>query len=251
MAPWQQNLRLLAARPNVQARIVCIPPAGGGANTFYPWAAHVPPGTELWAVQLPGREDRLEEPPVTDLLQAARRVASALQWLLDRPCLLFGHSMGALIGYEAARMLTAQRTQGVCHLFASGCLPPDRHQARDRDLAGDREVVAELRRIGFSSDLLDDPEARALVMPAIQNDLRMFSSYGHRPGQRLACPITVLVGDADPHVRAADAAGWGLHTRAPVETAVLPGDHYYLFGAHEQIIAKIADALVIPASVGD
>jgi len=241
--PWQQNLRLLATRPDVRARIVCIPPAGGGASFFHPWAADLPPGLELWAVQLPGREDRLEDPPLTDLLLAARRVAAALQWLVDRPYVVFGHSMGALVGYEAARILAAQRIPGPLHLFASGCTPPDRHVRNDQPLGSAQQVVDELRRIGFSSDALDDPETRAVVIPAIQHDLLMFSSYTHRPGPELTCPITALVGGEDPHVSAEDSDGWSRHTTASVSTGVLPGDHYYLLDRHPEIIARISSTL--------
>ena len=243
--PWRQNLRLLATHPDVQARIVCIPPAGGGASFFHPWAADVPPGIELWAVQLPGREDRLGDPPLTDLLLAARRVAAALQWLVDRPYVLFGHSMGALVGYEAARILAAQRTPGPAHLFASGCTPPDRHVPNDQPLSSEQQVVDELRRIGFSSDALEDPETRAVVIPAIQHDLRMFYSYAHRPGPELSCPITVLVGAEDPHVPAADSPGWSRLTSASVETGVLPGDHYYLLDSYPEIITRISSSLMI------
>jgi surfactin synthase thioesterase subunit len=243
-SPWRQNLRLLATHPDVQARIICIPPAGGGASFFHPWAAEIPPGIELWAVQLPGREDRLDDPPLTDLLLAARRVAAALQWLIDRPYVLFGHSMGALVGYEAARILAAQRTPGPAHFFASGCIPPDRHVPSDQPLGSDQQVIDELRRIGFSSAVLEDPETRAVVIPAIQHDLRMFYSYAHRPGQTLTCPITVLVGDADPHVSAADSSGWCRHTSGFVEAGVLPGDHYYLLDRYPDVIARISSRLV-------
>ncbi|MBP2326814.1 surfactin synthase thioesterase subunit [Kibdelosporangium banguiense] len=241
--PWQQNLRLLATHPDVRARIVCVPPAGGGASFFHPWTADVPPGVELWAVQLPGREDRLGEPPVTDLLVAARRVAAALQWLVDRPCVLFGHSMGALVGYEAARILAAQRTPGICHLFVSGCVPPDRRRPNGETFSSEHDVIAELRRIGFDSGALDDPETRAVIIPAIHNDLRMFYSYEYCPGQELTCPITVLVGREDPHVPAAESPGWGRHTEASVQTGTLPGDHYYLLDARTEILAKITGAL--------
>lgn len=241
--PWRQNLRLLITQPDVRARIVCIPPAGGGASFFHPWAAAIPPGLELWAVQLPGREDRLADPPLTDLLLAARRVAAALQWLVDRPYVIFGHSMGALVGYEAARILVTQHVPGPAHLFASGCAPPHRHVPNDEPPGSAEQVVDELRRIGFSSDALDDPETRAVVIPAIQHDLRMFYSYTHRPGRELTCPITVLVGGEDPHVPAADSPGWSRHTTAPVRTGVLPGDHYYLLDNHPDIIARINSSL--------
>ncbi|MDX8149493.1 alpha/beta fold hydrolase [Lentzea sp. BCCO 10_0061] len=242
-APWRQHLRLLAAPPEARARIVCVAPAGGGASTFQPWAVDPPQGVEIWAVQLPGREDRLQEAPFTDVTEAARRVAMALQWLVDRPCVVFGHSLGALIGYEAVRVLAAQGTDGVSHLVVSGCRPPDSHRPRPELVRSDQDAVDELARLGLSPSAFDDQETRSVVLPAMRGDLRMFYSYEHRSGATPACPIIALAGDEDPHVSEVDLLGWRRHTSATTTTAVLPGGHHYLADVHPRIVQMIVEAV--------
>ena len=48
-------------------RLVCFPHAGGSASYFNPVSARFSPGVDVVALQYPGRQDRRNEPCVTDL----------------------------------------------------------------------------------------------------------------------------------------------------------------------------------------
>src|SRR5439155_6078022 len=95
----------------------------GSAVAYRPWSAAASPALEVHAVQYPGRADRIRDPLIADSGQVSRLIAGALMPLLDRPVAFFGHSMGAVLAYETARVLQSRGTQ-VRHLFASGTLPP-------------------------------------------------------------------------------------------------------------------------------
>ncbi|MDC6133178.1 thioesterase domain-containing protein, partial [Burkholderia gladioli] len=62
---------------------------------FAPWAAALPDEVELLAVQLPGRETRLDEPLRHAMEEVAPPLAEALAPWLDLPYAMFGHSTGA------------------------------------------------------------------------------------------------------------------------------------------------------------
>ena len=70
--PW---LIVPEPRPAARLRLICFPYAGGGASTFSLWPRALPSHVELCAVQLPGREERLSETPLTDCLDAAEQLA--------------------------------------------------------------------------------------------------------------------------------------------------------------------------------
>ncbi|MET8122425.1 thioesterase domain-containing protein [Micromonospora sp. NPDC005189] len=60
--------------PAVPARrLVCLPHAGGTAQAYRTWQDGVPGDTGVYAVQYPGRQDRLREPPATSIEQLAGR----------------------------------------------------------------------------------------------------------------------------------------------------------------------------------
>src|SRR6202521_1832437 len=90
-------------RPASVMKVFGVPHAGRGASLFYPWASRLPEWVELCAVQLPGRETRMSERPLTRLGDIVEGLLREIVRQLDRPYALFGHSMGALICFELAR----------------------------------------------------------------------------------------------------------------------------------------------------
>ena len=114
----RQEIRPLVAyykpNPAVVARLFCFPYAGGGASVFVSWSDVVRQqrheiglGAEIdiCRVELAGREDRISEPPLTSVSALASEAVVALSPLFDMPFAFFGHSLGAVIAYEAAEQL--------------------------------------------------------------------------------------------------------------------------------------------------
>src|SRR3954463_501070 len=104
-SPWFHVPRPVA-RPRL--RLVCLPYAGGSASIYHGWASELDDDVELVAVQLPGRGPRLREAPFTQMEALLGALVEAMAPLDDAPFALFGHSMGALVGFELARWLRAQ-----------------------------------------------------------------------------------------------------------------------------------------------
>src|ERR1700722_458046 len=101
-------------------RLFCFHYGGGTASIFHDWRDDIDPRVQLVAVQLPGRGTRFQEP----LLYRATAIVDALvaeltHWL-DRPYVLFGHSLGSLLAYEVACALRARGLPTPCELIASG-----------------------------------------------------------------------------------------------------------------------------------
>ena len=53
-------------RPHAAVRLFCFPCAGRGVSLYRTWSKALGPAIEVSSVQLPGREERLNETPITD-----------------------------------------------------------------------------------------------------------------------------------------------------------------------------------------
>jgi surfactin synthase thioesterase subunit len=204
---------------------------------------------ELLAVQYPARQDRLAEPPVCSVAELAERSAAALASLSDRPLALFGHSMGAVVAFEAARRLAGQTGAGPDVLFVSGRRAPG--TGRPETIRPDDDDATMLRSIqalnGSDERVLTDPDLLPLILPAIRADYAALAAYRYAPAEPLGCPIVALVGDADSITTVEDARGWADHTTAGFELRVFPGGHFYLTDQHAEIATMITAGLSTPA----
>ena len=228
-APTGRSLVTLAPRPAADTRLVCFPCAGAGPSMFRQLARALPPDIEPVAVCLPGRESRLREPPARHLVGLAGQLARELEDTVDGPYLMFGHSMGAMLAYEACRWL--QRTgRGPLPgtLTVSACLGPD--LARNTAVIGqsDQRLIERLAALGgIPPDAALDPDLMRLILPAIRADLTMVEVYRPRSGPPLALELLVVVGAEDPVATPAQMTGWPA-TALRSALQVRPGGHFYL-----------------------
>ncbi|WSG46757.1 alpha/beta fold hydrolase [Dactylosporangium sp. NBC_01737] len=222
-----------------------MPAARRGAASYYrPMAAALAPAADVLAVQYPGRQDRRDEPCEADLGRLADRVAEALEGWTDRPLAFFGHSMGAVVGFEVVRRLEAAGAAPV-RLFASGRRGPAcRRDTPPVHLGDDAHVLAELRRLsGTDATLLGDDEVVRMILPAIRGDYTAIETYECPPGAAVAAPITVLTGDSDPQTTMAEAGAWRAHTTSGFDLAVFPGGHFFLNSCGPAVAGTVRAAL--------
>ncbi|MFJ9099155.1 thioesterase II family protein [Streptomyces sp. NPDC102405] len=241
--PW---LRRHHPRSVPRARLVCFPHAGGNAQLFHTWPAHLPDDIELVAVRYPGRQERLAEPCVEDMAAMADAVTAALLPLLDRPLALFGHSMGSSVAYETALRLEERHGVVPRRLFVSARSAPHRARPTGLHLRGDDELVAGVRRLGsFGSEVYDIPELRELLLPALRADYRLIENYRPAsPPRPTRAPITAHLGTDDPGCHRDDVLAWAELTHAAdFALRTYPGDHFYLAQREAELVADLTKDL--------
>jgi surfactin synthase thioesterase subunit len=227
------------------ARLICFPHAGGSASAFLPLSRLLSPEVDVQAVQYPGRQDRRAERPIGTLTDLALASFAALRARADdRPLALFGHSMGALVAFEVARLLEREGGGPPAHLFVSGRRAPSSGRFGGGHPRDDAEIIAHLRKLdGTDARLLEDEEIVRMILPALRADYAAVGSY-ERTGARVSCPITALTADADPQVTPGDADAWRDHTRGEFDLRVFRGGHFYLF-QHLQEIGDLITGLLL------
>jgi pyochelin biosynthetic protein PchC len=245
--PQSRWLRRYGERPGATARLVCLPHAGGAPTFFRDWTHRMSPGVEVSAVCYPGRQDRFAEPCITEMAEMAGQVAEALAPLGNRPLALFGHSMGATVAFEAARLLRSDHGVTLSCLFVSGAVPPHRVPRGSRHREGDEALIADIREQGATEwAMLADTEFREFLMPAIRADYQLMETYELVGGndEVLDTPIVAYYGEGDSDAAHGGIEEWGRFTRWPLEVRAFPGGHFYLRDAESELLADIVRRMV-------
>lgn len=239
--PW---LIRFAPRPSAPLRLFCFSYAGGGAAHYRAWLEALPNDVELCAVQLPGREGRLRESPMSAIDAIVERLLPALGPELDRPFVFFGHSMGAMVAFEMARELQRIGTHMPQRLIVSGRRAPHlpETEAPMHRLADDAFVAEIGRRYGgIPAEVLRHRDLLELLLPGLRADITAVETHSFRPAAPLGCPLSVFGGDADSRAPLDQLEAWRAHGAAGMRLKVFPGGHFYFADARvrSQLISEI------------
>ncbi|KPC61304.1 hypothetical protein ADL29_24805 [Streptomyces chattanoogensis] len=210
---------------------MCLPFAGAGASLFRPWQNHTTRAFQVTPIQLPGREERFIEDPYTTIDEAAAGCAEkVLAAAEDRPFALFGHSFGAILAYETARLMTARCMGSPQHLIVSGAAAPGlpRPYLGVHDLSDDELAAGVSGLAGYDHEALADPDLRELLVPALRADMTINETYQPVDITPLPIPITILRGVDDTLVPRSAAEAWSEHTTVGHELIEVPGGHMFL-----------------------
>lgn len=100
------DVRLIRLHSSFQPDLlVCIPHAGAGISSFLNWSQRLNDLASLALVQLPGREDRLNEIFSESLDEISLQIANQVSLTSAKKIFIFGHSMGASIAWSVASQL--------------------------------------------------------------------------------------------------------------------------------------------------
>lgn len=223
-------------------RLFCFPYAGGAAQIFHTWPEGLAPTVEICAVQLPGHGSRLHEAPFTQLPLLVQAVAEVILPQMDRPFAFFGHSMGAIIGFELARLLRAKDCPQPLHLFVSGRRAPQLPEIEPPSyMLSDADFLAQLSKLnGTPSQILKDPELMQLMLPTVRADFELVETYKYKPEPAFCFPITAFGGLQDRYSSRADLEMWCEHTHSEFSLHMFPGDHFFIKSSQALLIQALS-----------
>jgi medium-chain acyl-[acyl-carrier-protein] hydrolase len=202
-------------------------------------------------VNLPGRDRRITEPLIPNIRQLAVAAAEGLWRLCQGRFAFFGHSMGALVGFELSRTLRRQGSVTPVCLAVSGFGAP--HLASIRRPAAhlpDTDFLEELRRLeGTPPGVLDNPELLELLLPLLRADFSAVETYQFVPEMPLSCAILAYGGNGDAEVPLEQVEGWSVHTTGSFRMRSFEGNHFYLQARRRELLEHLAADLLLIAGL--
>lgn len=235
--------------PKARLRVFCFPFAGGGASVFNTWADELPSDiraqSELCAIQLPGRDTNVRDPPFNRLSALLDALAPAIGRYSNTPFAFVGHSMGALVSFELARRLRRDGCLGPTHMVVSGHRAP---QLPDRQppihQLDDQAIMDRLRNFGGTPEaVLKNHELMELLLPVLRADFAVCETYVYTSEEALACSITAFGGNDDAKVNREELSAWHAQTSNSFSMHMFPGDHFFIQSAQVLVLRVLAEAL--------
>ncbi len=187
----------------------------------------------------------MKETPLQRLAPLAELILEELLPYLNVPFAFLGHSMGALLSFELARLLRKR------YALSPSCLVLSSHVAahipsptQPLHLLSDPDLIEELRRLkGTPPEILANRELLQLKLPVLRADFAVCETYEFRPAEPLSCPFIVCGGEYDPDVTRSHLDAWRRHTTAECSVHMFQGDHFYLHSEQMRLLNMLNEEL--------
>jgi len=245
-----QNRNFPLGKPDAQAalNLFALPYAGGGASIYRDWgsAADWPQQWRFCAMQLAGRENRLDETPHRRMESLVAELAQQIAPYSHRPWALLGCSLGCKVAFELARHF-ARLNRAPRLLFLMACPAPDIALANRVSECSDADFSAEVRRLGGTPDsILRDQEMMQTVGKALRADCALAEHYQAASSVTLDVPAVLVVAEDDALVPVASMLRWQQHLTAHTQVKRVRGGHFFLRQQRDTLQRWLIQALQPP-----
>lgn len=238
MRRWFPDARLPSTAP---LRLICLSYAGGTPSAFREWPHVLGAGVDVIRVLTPGRGTRLAEEPHRQMRPLVEAIADALAAAdLVHDYAVFGHSMGALVGYEVSCELRRRGHQEPLHLFVSGSKAPQLYGTGTSHAPSDDELCRLVSGLGMMPGAAGIGQGYLKRrLPVLRADLEVCERYRWTPRVPLDCPVSAFRGTDDPIASAAQVEAWREYTARSFVQHVLPGNHFFLIDAQQPLLGQL------------
>ncbi|MEU0580160.1 alpha/beta fold hydrolase [Streptomyces griseoincarnatus] len=213
----------------------CFAHAGAGVSAFHGWPARLGPGVTPVPHLLPGRDRRRREPRVTTSQALLADLLDGFWTPGEGPCVLYGHSLGAMVAYTLARALHEAGLPTPALLAVGACPPPDAaSEISDACRKSPGRLLELLTRMGAVPEGAHPGGLwHRAVLPVLEDDLALADHLRRAArspvaGGPFTVPLLVVAGDSDPLAPPAAMAGWDRWTAGPVVRRTVAGDHFFV-----------------------
>lgn len=227
--------------PLATIRLFCFHHAGGGASAYYPWIGYLSSHIEMIAIQFPGRENRFTEPLNNNINDIITQLSEGFNIYKNKPFLVFGHSLGALITYEFVKSINKLYTVYPQNMIISATKAPHLpFKMKHLSHLDNKDLIEELKVYnGIDERMLNNDEHLELFLPIIRNDFSIYENYRFSESNPFPCDILALSGAQDKTVTQEEILEWSAYTAGSFKHLSFPGTHFFINNNQKCIIEII------------
>lgn len=232
-------------------KVIALPFAGGNKYSFNAIQKHVPKELDWITLELPGRGNRFKESlldnidhMIDDLL---RQIMPHIQ---DGNYIIYGHSMGTLLGYELTKRIIKNKLKLPMYLFFTGRGAPGFKKTKNKKSILPKDAfwkeVSEMG--GLPKEVFQHDELLDLYFPIMKSDFKAIEDYEFNAMEHpFIIPIHVFMGDneigeEEDKTPLVSMKAWSNETACSFSFELLKGDHFFILKHPKTIVETICNA---------
>jgi len=229
ISKYPRGARWMDSRIGKKPLMVCLPFAGGGASIFLGWKQALSKYVEVSPIYLPGREVRSNELPIANMATLIDQLVSYWENCEFSPDVIFGHSMGAALGYELCVALQSKGLQVPKLLILSGHASPHSRILNSFHLLEDSSFIKSINSLGgLDPEITDSPELMAYLLPIFRADFTLIETWKPSGIILSNTEIWTISGDQDEQASLVQMSGWSHFSQAHSSSSTIHGDHFFI-----------------------
>ncbi len=231
-------------------KVIAIPFAGGNKYSYKVIQNELPNTIEWITIELPGRGGRFTE----DLMDTIEVMVDdlfnqILPHIQEGNYMIYGHSMGTLLGYELAKKLIDINQKLPNCLYFTGRGAPST-LVKEKVSIYPKHLFWEKvnEKGGLPKEILQNEELLDLYYDILRLDFRAIENYTYSANKKpFPIPIHVClgteeIGEGKDKTTIEDIKNWSNETTYELHPETLDGDHFFILKHPKAIVQKICRA---------
>lgn len=183
---------------------------------------------------------RMEFPIKEDLIENINELVGKLclkirtENHIDDEYVIYGHSMGALVGYLLCKEIEKLNLKKPLKLIVSGKSAPKYAQKEILHKLPDNEFLDKVMELGgIPKEIKGYPEFIKYYVPILKSDFKYVGNYQYDENSpKLSIPIDVFYGSHEDMTKE-EALAWQEETTCKINVTQLKGNHFFIFEHQE------------------
>ena len=219
--------------------LVTFPFSGGNSYSYRGLVEHMEDTFDIICTELPGRNSLLAMPLENNISKLVDFVLDTWIPPLNTDCqyIFYGHSMGGLMAFLAAKKIVKSNRLHPSHIVISGRGAPSIARKHVYHNLPSSEFWKKIQEMGgMSEELLRNDDIKEYFEPILRSDFAAVENYKHTYTTPLEVPISVFIG-SEENISDHAVLQWQEETTVPVNFHKLTGNHFFIFDHIPEIVS--------------
>lgn len=221
-------------------KLVAFPFAGGNKYSYNFLKEYLAfSNIDMQVIEYPGHGQRTSEGLLSSIDEIVEDAFHELVYNIDDHYIIYGHSMGALVGYLLCKKIKSFDIIPPLKLIVSGKASPSTKRKIKTYHLPSQLFWRRIKNLGgIPCELLYDNSLVEFFEPILRSDFKIVEDYVHSGHAELSIPIDVFYGDKELKVEI-DIYKWQYETSNLTRIFKLKGNHFFIYNHKKKIANNI------------